>query len=126
MQQASGRTGVSVYVGFMKRYSTGNKIAQNILRSPDFGPVLGITCSSMTAPTYFAGEVDYSGSCLHHCVQDVDRMPWLAGSQIREMTVRLNAPAPGRILFHMGFTCENSVIGNVVMGTVQPRGTPME
>ncbi|MFK7847611.1 MAG: Gfo/Idh/MocA family protein [Rhodothermales bacterium] len=124
--EASKRTGVSVYVGFMKRYSTGNRIAHNILRDVDFGPVLGITASYMTAPTYFEGEVDYTGFYLHHCVHYMDLMPWLAGSPITEMSVRRNTPAPGKMLFHMGFTCENGVIGNVVMGTVQSRGTPME
>jgi len=126
LQRASERTGVPVFVGFMKRYSTGNRIAQNILRGGEFGPVLGLTGSYMTAPTYFAGEVDYSGFYLHHCVHYMDLMPWLAGSPIAEMTVRRNVPAAGKILFHMGFTCENGVIGNVVMGTVQSRGTPME
>lgn len=124
--EASKRTGVSVYVGFMKRYSTGNRIAQNILRNDDFGPILGITASYMTAPTYFENEVDYTGFYLHHCVHYMDLMPWLAGSPITEMTVRSNTPAPGKIIFHMGFTCENGVIGNIVMGTVQSRGTPME
>jgi myo-inositol 2-dehydrogenase / D-chiro-inositol 1-dehydrogenase len=126
LQHTSEKTGVPVYVGFMKRYATGNRIAQNILRGADFGPVLGITGSYMTAPTYFAGEEDYTGFYLHHCVHYMDLMPWLAGSPIAEMTIRRNAPAKGRILFHMGFTCENGVIGNVVMGTVQSRGTPME
>ena len=126
LQQASERTGVSVYVGFMKRYSTGNRIAQNILRGPDFGPVLGITGSYMTAPTYFEGAEDYTAFYLHHCVHYMDLMPWLAGSPIAELAVRRNAPGKGSILFHMGFTCENGVIGNVVMGTVQSRGTPME
>ncbi|WP_226781193.1 Gfo/Idh/MocA family protein [Oceaniglobus trochenteri] len=126
LQQASEQTGVPVFVGFMKRYSTGNRIAQNILRGAEFGPVLGITGSYMTAPTYFEGEVDYSGFYLHHCVHYMDLMPWLAGSPIAEMSLRANTPAAGRILFHMGFTCENGVIGNVVMGTVQSRGTPME
>lgn len=124
--EASKRTGVSVYVGFMKRYSTGNRIAQNILRGDDFGDILGITGSYLTAPSYFENEVDYTGFYLHHCVHYMDLMPWLAGSAIAEMTVRSNTPTPGKILFHMGFTCENGVIGNVVMGTVQSRGTPME
>jgi myo-inositol 2-dehydrogenase/D-chiro-inositol 1-dehydrogenase len=126
LSEASQRTGVPVYVGFMKRYSTGNRIAKNILVGKDFGAVLGITGSYMTAPTYFEKEVDYTGFYLHHCVHYMDLMPWLAGSPITEMTVRSNTPEPGRILFHMGFTCENGVIGNVVMGTVQSRGTPME
>ncbi|QHQ34301.1 Gfo/Idh/MocA family protein [Algicella marina] len=126
LQHASDAAGVPVFVGFMKRYSTGNRICANILRGGDFGPVLGITGSYMTAPTYFAGEVDYTGFYLHHCVHYMDLMPWLAGSPLTEMTVRRNSPEPGRILFHMGFACENGVIGNVVMGTVQSRGTPME
>ncbi|SEK28009.1 Gfo/Idh/MocA family protein [Pacificibacter marinus] len=126
LQHASDRTGVPVYVGFMKRYSTGNRIAHNILQGSEFGPVLGITGSYMTAPSYFTGEVDYTGFYLHHCVHYMDLMPWLAGSPIAEMTVRSTVPAAGKILFHMGFTCENGVIGNVVMGTVQSRGTPME
>ena len=126
LQRASERSGVPVFVGFMKRYATGNRMAKNILRGPDFGAVLGLTGSYMTAPTYFEGQEDYTGFYLHHCVHYMDLMPWLAGSPIVEMSVRRNAPAPGRILFHMGFTCENGVIGNVVMGTVQSRGTPME
>ncbi|MCJ7874358.1 Gfo/Idh/MocA family oxidoreductase [Phaeobacter sp. J2-8] len=126
LQEASDRRGVPIFVGFMKRYSTGNRIAQNILRGDAFGPILGLTGSYMTAPTYFEGAVDYTGFYLHHCVHYMDLMPWLAGAPIAEMTVRRNAPAAGRILFHMGFTCENGVIGNVVMGTVQSRGTPME
>jgi myo-inositol 2-dehydrogenase/D-chiro-inositol 1-dehydrogenase len=126
LQQASEKAGKPVYVGFMKRYSTGNRIAANILRGDEFGPILGLTGSYMTAPTYFAGEVDYTGFYLHHCVHYMDLMPWLAGSPIAEITVRRNTLAPGRVLFHMGFTCENGIIGNVVMGTVQSRGTPME
>ena len=126
LQQASQKAGKPVYVGFMKRYSTGNRIAANILRGDEFGPILGLTGSYMTAPTYFADEVDYTGFYLHHCVHYMDLMPWLAGSPIAEITVRRNTSAPGRVLFHMGFTCENGVIGNVVMGTVQSRGTPME
>ena len=126
LQRASEVAGKPVYVGFMKRYSTGNRIAANILRGPEFGPVLGITGSYMTAPTYFAAEEDYTGFYLHHCVHYMDLMPWLAGSPLADLSVRRISPAKGRVLFHMGFTCENGVIGNVVMGTVQSRGTPME
>lgn len=126
LQRASEAAGVPVYVGFMKRYSTGNRIAANILRGAEFGPVLGITGSYMTAPTYFAGEEDYTGFYLHHCVHYMDLMPWLVGSPLQDMTVRRISPAKGRVLFHMGFACENGAIGNVVMGTLQSRGTPME
>lgn len=126
LQRASEAAGKPVYVGFMKRYSTGNRIAANILRGAEFGPVLGITGSYMTAPTYFAGEEDYTGFYLHHCVHYMDLMPWLAGSPLADITVRRISPAKGRVLFHMGFTCESGAIGNVVMGTLQSRGTPME
>ncbi len=126
LQRASERAGKPVYVGFMKRYSTGNRIAANILRGPGFGPVLGITGSYMTAPTYFAGAEDYTGFYLHHCVHYMDLMPWLVGSPLAEMSVRRISPAKGKLLFHMGFTCDNGAIGNVVMGTLQSRGTPME
>ncbi|MEP3295257.1 MAG: Gfo/Idh/MocA family oxidoreductase [Pseudoruegeria sp.] len=124
--RASEQASVPVFVGFMKRYSTGNRMAQNILKGGDFGSVLGITGSYMTAPTYFADEVDYTGFYLHHCVHYMDLMPWFAGSPIAEMAVRQTTPTPGKILFHMNFCCENGVIGNVSMGTVQSRGTPME
>ena len=60
LMRASDAARVPVAVGFMKRYSTGNRIARNILDGGDFGPVLGIHGSYLTAPTYFAGEVDYT------------------------------------------------------------------
>ncbi|MEH6727375.1 MAG: Gfo/Idh/MocA family oxidoreductase [Hyphomicrobiales bacterium] len=123
---ASRMAGKPVMVGFMKRYSTGNRIAKNILDKGDFGPVLGITGAYMTAPTYFEGEPDYLGFYLHHCVHYMDLIPWLTGGDFDDMSVRKVSPAPGKILFHVGFTAGNGVIGNVVMGTVQSRGTPME
>lgn len=122
----SSRTGVPVFVGFMKRFSSGNKIAHNILRGPEFGPVLGITGSYMTAPTYFEGEVDYTGFYLHHCVHYFDLIPWLVGSPLADIGQRSISPKPGRLLFHLNLRCENGAIGTVVMGTVQSRGTPME
>lgn len=115
-----------VIVGFMKRYSTGNRIAKNILDQGDFGQVLGVTGTYMTAPTYFQGEPDYTGFYLHHCVHYMDLIPWFAGAEFAEMSVRKVCPEPGKVLFHLGFAADNGVIGNVVMGTVQSRGTPME
>jgi myo-inositol 2-dehydrogenase/D-chiro-inositol 1-dehydrogenase len=123
---ASDAAKVPVTVGFMKRYSTGNKIAKNILDGGDFGPVLGIHGSYMTAPTYFSGEVDYTGFYLHHCVHYMDLITWFAGSEFADVRLRKNVPGKGKMLIHMNFECENGVIGNVVMGTVQSRGTPME
>lgn len=126
LMRASDAARVPVAVGFMKRYSTGNRIARNILDGGDFGPVLGIHGSYMTAPTYFSGEVDYTGFYLHHCVHYMDLIPWLAGAEFTDLSLRKNVPGPGRMLIHMNFSCENGVIGNIVMGTVQSRGTPME
>ncbi|SDJ24116.1 Gfo/Idh/MocA family protein [Aliiruegeria lutimaris] len=123
---AARRAGKPVIVGFMKRYSSGNRIAMNLLRHGDFGRVLGITGSYMTAPTYFEGEPDYTGFFLHHCIHYMDLVPWFASSEFAELTVRKVSPAPGRLLLHLGFTTQAGAIGNIVMGTVQSRGTPME
>ena len=123
---ASEAAKVPVTVGFMKRYSTGNKIAKNILDGGDFGQVLGIHGSYMTAPTYFTGEVDYTGFYLHHCVHYMDLITWFAGSEFADVRLRKNVPDKGKMLLHMNFECENGVIGNIIMGTVQSRGTPME
>lgn len=124
--EASRLAGQPVIVGFMKRYATGNRIAKNILKEGDFGQILGITGAYMTAPTYFEGEPNYKGFYLHHCVHYMDLIPWLMDDDFDDMTVRKISPSPGKILFHLGFTAGNGVIGNVVMGTVQSRGTPME
>ncbi|GLK65334.1 MULTISPECIES: Gfo/Idh/MocA family protein [Paracoccus] len=123
---ASEAAKVPVTVGFMKRYSTGNKIAKNILNGGDFGQVLGIHGSYMTAPTYFAGQVDYTGFYLHHCVHYMDLITWFAGSEFADLRLRKNVPDAGKMLLHMNFECDNGVIGNIIMGTVQSRGTPME
>ncbi|MEK9701643.1 MAG: Gfo/Idh/MocA family oxidoreductase [Deltaproteobacteria bacterium] len=117
---------LAVHVGFMKRYSSGNKIARNILSKEAFGRILGVQATYMTAPTYFEGEVDYSGFYLHHCVHYMDLLPWLVSSAFADFGVRKSEPAPGKLLFHLNFECKNGVIGTIVMGTVQSRGTPME
>ena len=124
--EAARRAGKPVIVGFMKRYSTGNRIARNVLDGDDFGRVLGVSGTYMTAPTYFEGAPDYTGFYLHHCVHYMDLIPWFAGADFEEMTVRKISPAPGKLLFHLGFTASNGVIGTIVMGTTQSRGTPME
>ncbi|MBE3640175.1 Gfo/Idh/MocA family protein [Mangrovicoccus algicola] len=123
---AAQQAGKPVIVGFMKRYSTGNRIARNLLDGPDFGRVLGLTGAYMTAPGYFEGEPDYTGFYLHHCIHYMDLIPWFAGGDFGDMTVRRVSPAPGKLLVHLNFTTQAGVIGNVVMGTVQSRGTPME
>jgi myo-inositol 2-dehydrogenase/D-chiro-inositol 1-dehydrogenase len=123
---ASEATGMPVMVGFMKRYSTGNRIAMNILRGNDFGDVLGITGTYMTAPTYFRGAPDYTSFYLHHCIHYMDLVPWFLGEDFGDVTVRHVSPGAGRLLLHLNFTTIRGRIGNVVMGTVQSRGTPME
>nr|WP_272211366.1 Gfo/Idh/MocA family oxidoreductase [Marinicella sp. W31]MDC2877257.1 Gfo/Idh/MocA family oxidoreductase [Marinicella sp. W31] len=110
----------------MKRYSTGNRIAGNILRGDGFGQVSGLTGSYMSGPAYFAGVADYSSFYLHHCVHYMDLIPWFAGAPFREMAVRTIETAPGRLLLHLNFDCENGAIGTIVMGTIQSRGTPTE
>lgn len=123
---ASETAGKPVVVGFMKRYSTGNRMAHNVLTSGTVGPVLGITASYMTAPTYFVGEVDYSAFYLHHCVHYMDLIPWFTGEDFGDIVVRAVSRAPGRLLLHVNFTTAGGIVGNIVMGTVQSRGTPME
>lgn len=123
--EAAERAGRPVLVGFMKRYSTGNRMAKNVLEG-DFGPVSGVVATYMTAPTYFGGAADYSGFYLHHCVHAMDLVPWLTGSDMTDMTVRVREPAPGRILFHLSFGGDGGIVGTVVMGTLQSRGTPVE
>ena len=123
--RAAERAGKPVVVGFMKRYATGMRIARNVL-ADDFGPILGITCSYLTAPTYFVGAPDYTPFYLHHCVHYMDLIPWFAGGELSEISVRKAEPAPGHLLIHVGFSTDGGVIGNIVMGTVQSRGTPME
>jgi myo-inositol 2-dehydrogenase/D-chiro-inositol 1-dehydrogenase len=125
LAEASRRSGKPLLVGFMKRYSVGNKIAHNVLKSGRFGDVLGLTGYYMTAPGYFARNVDYTGFLLHHCVHYMDLVSHLV-SPVTRLSARKVEKTPGRILFHVGFDFECGAIGTVVMGTVQSRGTPVE
>jgi myo-inositol 2-dehydrogenase/D-chiro-inositol 1-dehydrogenase len=122
---ASEKTRKPLLVGFMKRYSVGNKIAANIVKSGKFGEVLGITGYYMTAPGYFAGNVDYTGFFLHHCVHYMDLVSFLV-SPVKSISARKVEKTPGRVLFHVGFEFESGAIGNIAMGTIQSRGTPVE
>jgi myo-inositol 2-dehydrogenase/D-chiro-inositol 1-dehydrogenase len=119
---AAGRT---VGVGFMKRYSTANRMAHNIVKSPEFGAVAGFFGEYMTAPTYFAGNVDYSGFYLHHCVHYMDLVRYFV-APVQRVTVFRNEIAPGKLLLHVHFGFTNGAVGTVVLGTLQSRGTPME
>ncbi|ULJ75984.1 Gfo/Idh/MocA family protein [Rhizobium gallicum] len=122
---ASEKAKKPLLLGFMKRYSVGNKIAANIVRSGRFGDVLGLTGYYMTAPGYFVGNVDYTGFFLHHCVHYMDLVSFLV-SPVRSISARKVEKSPGRLLFHVGFEFECGAIGNIAMGTIQSRGTPVE
>ncbi|MBS7544768.1 Gfo/Idh/MocA family protein [Ancylobacter oerskovii] len=122
---ASEKAKKPLLVGFMKRYSVGNKMAANIVRSGRFGDVLGLTGYYMTAPGYFVGNVDYTGFFLHHCVHYMDLVSFLV-SPVKTISARKVEKTPGRVLFHVGFEFECGAIGNIAMGTIQSRGTPVE
>lgn len=125
LQAASERARKPLLLGFMKRYSTGNRIAANILRSGRFGPVLGLTGYYMTAPGYFAGNVDYTGFFLHHCVHYMDLVSFFV-SPVAKLTARKVEKEPGKVLFHVSFDFECGAIGTIAMGTIQSRGAPVE
>lgn len=122
---ASEKAGKPLLVGFMKRYSAGNKIAANIVRSGRFGDVLGLTGYYMTAPGYFVGNVDYTGFFLHHCVHYMDLVSFLV-SPVKKLTARKVEKSPGKVLFHISLDFECGAIGTIAMGTVQSRGAPVE
>jgi myo-inositol 2-dehydrogenase/D-chiro-inositol 1-dehydrogenase len=125
LQAASEKSGKPLLLGFMKRYSAGNKIAANIIRSGRFGDVLGLTGYYMTAPGYFVGNVDYTGFFLHHCVHYMDLVSFLV-SPVRKLTARKVVKEPGKVLFHINFDFECGAIGTIAMGTIQSRGAPVE
>ena len=125
LRAASEKAGKPLLLGFMKRYSIGNRIARNIIASGRFGDVLGLTGYYMTAPGYFVGNVDYTGFLLHHCVHYMDLSSFLVGP-ITGLSARKVEKTPGRILFHVALDFESSAIGTLAMGTMQSRGAPVE
>ncbi len=125
LAEASMRQGVPVVVGFMKRYSTANRIASNIVLSPEFGERASFLGQYMTAPTYFTKDPDYSGFYLHHCVHYFDLVPHLMG-EVETISARRHELAPGKLLLHVDFRFTGGALGTLVVGTHQSRGTPME
>ncbi|MGR3660164.1 MAG: Gfo/Idh/MocA family protein [Paracoccaceae bacterium] len=125
LRAAAEKSGKPLLLGFMKRYSVGNKIAHNIVQSGEFGPVLGLTGYYMTAPGYFEGNVDYTGFFLHHCVHYMDLVSHLV-SPVVKLTARKVEKTPGRVLFHINFDFDCGAIGSIAMGTIQSRGAPVE
>ncbi|MDA8049526.1 MAG: Gfo/Idh/MocA family oxidoreductase [Rhodospirillales bacterium] len=124
--EAAARGGRPCIIGFMKRYSTANRIAANILRDPGFGPAVSLIGEYMTAPTYFERDPDYDGFFLHHCVHAMDLVPWLMGERVASVAARGFTIAPGKLALHAGFGFASGALATVVMGTHQSRGTPME
>jgi myo-inositol 2-dehydrogenase/D-chiro-inositol 1-dehydrogenase len=122
LAEAAHRAGRPCVVGFMKRCSTANRIAGNILRSAAFGPCVSLLGEYLTAPTYFAGNPDYSG----HCVHAMDLVPWLMGEPVVSVQARRHEPAPGKLALHVAFGFASGALATVVLGTHQSRGTPME
>jgi myo-inositol 2-dehydrogenase/D-chiro-inositol 1-dehydrogenase len=125
IQLAAHRAQKTVGVGFMKRYSTANRMAYNIVKKEEFGQVAGFFGEYMTAPTYFVGSVDYTNFYLHHCVHYMDLVRYYV-APVNTVTVYRNEIEPGKQLLHVHFGFENGAVGTVVMGTLQSRGTPME
>jgi myo-inositol 2-dehydrogenase / D-chiro-inositol 1-dehydrogenase len=126
LAREAARIGKPCIVGFMKRYSTANRIAGNILRSGSFGPPASLLGQYTTAPTYFVGNPDYTGFWLHHCVHAMDLVPWLMGEPVTLVQTRVHEIGPGKLVLHVGFEFESGALATVVMGTNQSRGTPME
>ena len=81
----------------MKRYSAANRIAGNILRSAACGPRVSLLGEYMTALTYFAGNPDYTGFYLHHCVHAMGLVRWLLGDPVVSIQARRFEPDPGRL-----------------------------
>ena len=125
LARAAATAGVPVIVGFMKRYSTANRIAANIIHGGEFGTPASFLGEYMTAPTYFTGNPDYTGFFLHHCVHYFDLVPRLMG-EVASISSRRHELAPGKLLLHVDFRFASGGIGTLVLGTHQSRGTPME
>ena len=125
LADAAARRKVPVVLGFMKRYSTANRIATNVIRAAEFGETASFLGEYMTAPTYFTKDPDYTGFYLHHCVHYFDLVPHLMGA-VTSVSARRHELAPGKLLLHVDFRFANGGIGTLVMGTHQSRGTPME
>ena len=125
LADASAARGVPVVLGFMKRYSTANRIAANLVHDQKFGVAASFLGQYMTAPTYFEKDIDYTGFYLHHCVHYFDLVPHLMGA-VTHVSSRRFQIEPGKLLLHVDFAFASGGIGTLVMGTHQSRGTPME
>jgi len=125
LAEAAAAKHVPIVLGFMKRYSTANRIGANVIHAQEFGTPASFLGEYMTAPTYFAKDPDYSGFFLHHCVHYFDLVPHLMG-EVTSVGARRYELAPGKLLLHVDFRFASGGIGTLVLGTHQSRGTPME
>ncbi|SEB88184.1 myo-inositol 2-dehydrogenase / D-chiro-inositol 1-dehydrogenase [Rhizobiales bacterium GAS188] len=125
LAEAAGAKGLPIVLGFMKRYSTANRIGANVVHSPEFGTPASFLGEYMTAPTYFTKDPDYTGFFLHHCVHYFDLVPHLMG-EVATVSARRHELEPGKLLLHVDFRFTSGGIGTLVLGTHQSRGTPME
>jgi len=125
LAEAAARARKPLVLGFMKRYSTANRIAINLVRKPEFGAPASFLGEYMTAPTYFAKDPDYTGFYLHHCVHYMDLVPHLMGKPVA-LNARRHELAPGKLLLHVDFRFAGGALATLVMGTHQSRATPME
>lgn len=125
LARAAEKAGKPLVLGFMKRYSTANRIAINLVRKAEFGHPASFLGEYMTAPTYFAKDPDYTGFHLHHCVHYMDLVPHLMGKPV-ELHARRHELAPGKLLLHVDFRFASGALATLVMGTHQSRATPME
>jgi myo-inositol 2-dehydrogenase / D-chiro-inositol 1-dehydrogenase len=125
LEAAAAKAGKPLVLGFMKRYSTANRIAINLVHAPEFGAPASFLGQYMTAPTYFAKDPDYTGFYLHHCVHYMDLVPHLMGKPV-ELLARRHELAPGKKLLHVDFRLASGALATLVMGTHQSRATPME
>jgi myo-inositol 2-dehydrogenase/D-chiro-inositol 1-dehydrogenase len=125
LAEAAARARKPLVLGFMKRYSTANRIAINLVRKPEFGAPASFLGEYMTAPTYFAKDPDYTGFYLHHCVHYMDLVPHLMGKPVA-LNARRHELAPGKLLLHVDFRFASGALATLVMGTHQSRATPME
>jgi myo-inositol 2-dehydrogenase / D-chiro-inositol 1-dehydrogenase len=125
LADAAAKAGTPLVLGFMKRYSTANRIAINLVRKAEFGPPASFLGQYMTAPTYFAKDPNYTGFYLHHCVHYMDLVPHLMGKPV-ELLARRHELALGKLLLHVDFRFASGALATLVMGTHQSRATPME
>ena len=126
LADAAERAGVPVVLGFMKRYSTANRIAANVIASPEFGPR-----GELPRPVHDGADLFRQGSRLYRLLPSPLRPLFRPGAlsdgrRSPRSARRRHELAPGKLLLHVDFRFVSGAIGTLVIGTHQSRGTPME